>query len=412
MANFANDDMTGLTLDEQVALLMQGTDFGDATLARTMARELRGRLETSQRTGIPLKVYCGYDPRTADLHLGHTITMRKLRQFQQLGHSVTFLIGNYTSLLGDPSDKNKARELLTSEDVARNSRTYAEQAFKILDPKLTQVRFNAEWLGEMSFLDVIKLAQNFTIQQFMSRENFALRLEKGEPIYLHETFYALMQGYDAVAQQTDVQVGGSDQLFNILTAGRKLQEAHDQRPQIGIFVKILPGTDGVIKMSKSLGNHIPIMSTPEDMYGKVMSIPDSAIPIFFELATRYSPAQVAAAVAKLSDGTNPRDVKMALAREIVAIFHGDAGSAAAEAHFVNLFQKGDVPAEMPDHALTPGVSLVDVIATLGFTRSKADAKRLIEGGGVSIDGEKVTDWKAAARPGVLKSGKRNFARLT
>jgi tyrosyl-tRNA synthetase len=203
--------------------------------------------------------------------------MRKLRQFQELGHEVVFLIGNYTSLLGDPSDKNKARELLTAEDVARNGRTYSEQAFRILDPQRTLVRFNAEWLSALSFLDVIKIAQNFTVQQFLTRENFALLIEKGEPIYLHETFYALMQGYDAVALETDVQVGGSDQLFNILTAGRKLQEAHGQRPQIGLFVKILPGTDGVVKMSKSLGNHIPILASPEDMYGKVMSVPDSGV---------------------------------------------------------------------------------------------------------------------------------------
>jgi tyrosyl-tRNA synthetase len=404
-------DPSTLSLDEQVALLMQGTDFGDENLAMNMARELRARLEASQKTGKPLNVYCGYDPRTSDLHLGHTITMRKLRQFQELGHEVTFLIGNYTSLLGDPSDKSKARELLTAEDVARNAQTYAEQAFKILEPSKTRVRYNAEWLSELSFLDVIKIAQNFTIQQFMSRENFALRLAKGEPIYLHETFYALMQGYDAVAQETDVQVGGSDQLFNILTAGRKLQEAHAQRPQIGIFVKILPGTDGVIKMSKSLGNHIPILAAAEDMYGKVMSVPDSAIVVYFELATRYTPAQIEAVKRKLASGVNPRDVKMELAREIVSIFHGDAGAQAGEQHFINLFQKGDVPDDIPDHALGDARNIVDVIVAAGYAKSKGDAKRLIEGGGVSIDGQKITDWKCDARPGVLKVGKRNFARL-
>jgi len=404
-------DPNALSLDEQVAILMQGTDFGDETLARTMARELRARLEQSRETGKPLRIYCGYDPRTSDLHLGHTITMRKLRQFQELGHEVVFLIGNYTSLLGDPSDKNKARELLTAEDVARNGRTYAEQAFRILDPEKTIVRYNAEWLGSLSFLDVIKLAQNFTVQQFLTRENFALRIEKGEPIYLHETFYALMQGYDAVALETDVQVGGSDQLFNILTAGRKLQEAHGQRPQIGLFVKILPGTDGVVKMSKSLGNHIPILASPEDMYGKVMSVPDAALQVYFELATRYTPAQVEAVKARLAEGVNPRDVKMELAREIVSIFHGDDAAAAGEQHFINLFQKGDVPDEMPELALDAARNIVDVIVAAGFTKSKGDAKRLIEGGGVSIDGEKITDWKSDARPGVLRAGKRNFARL-
>ena len=216
-----------------------GGDRADAVVARrpaAMTRELRARLEDSQKTGRPLKIYCGYDPRTSDLHLGHTLTMRKLRQFQELGHEVTFLIGNYTSLLGDPSDKDKLRPQLTSEEVAHNARTYSEQAFKILDRERTRVRFNAEWLSELSFIDVIRLAQNFTVQQFLGRENFAQRLQKGDPIYLHETFYALMQGYDAVAQETDVQVGGTDQLFNILTAGRKLQDAAGQKPQIFWFV--------------------------------------------------------------------------------------------------------------------------------------------------------------------------------
>ena len=254
-----------LSLDDQVALLMQGTDYGDAQTAKSMARELRARLEDSQKTGKPLKVYCGYDPTKPDLTIGHTISMRKLRQFQELGHEVTFLIGNYTSLIGDPSDKDKLRPILSSEQVAENARTYSEQAFKILDRDKTRIRFNAEWLGELSFLDVIRLAQNFTVQQFMGRENFAKRLDKGDPIYLHETFYSLMQGYDAVAQETDVQVGGSDQLFNIMTAGRKLQEANGQKPQIGIITGILPGTDGRMKMSKSQGNAIGITEPPEQM---------------------------------------------------------------------------------------------------------------------------------------------------
>jgi tyrosyl-tRNA synthetase len=401
-----------MTLDEQVAWLMQGTDYGDAHLAENMARELRSRLESSQKTGVPLKVYCGYDPRTSDLHLGHTITMRKLRQFQALGHEVTFLIGNYTSLLGDPSDKDKARDLLTAEDVARNAQTYAEQAFKILDKEKTRVRYNAEWLSELSFLDVIKIAQNFTVQQFMTRENFALRLEKGEPIYLHETFYALMQGYDAVAQETDVQVGGTDQLFNILTAGRKLQDAHGQRPQIGVFVKILPGTDGVIKMSKSLGNHIPILATPEDMYGKVMSIPDSAIEIYFELATRYTPVQIVEVKRALADGTNPRDVKMELAREIVSIFYSADAAQHAEQQFKEVFQKKGLPEDLPAFAVADGQSVVDVIVALNFAASKGEARRLVAGGGVYLDGRTVTDVNEALQPPqILQVGKRRFAKL-
>lgn len=408
--------MSSQTLDEQVALLMQGTEYGDPKMATTMARELRARLEDSQRTGRPLKIYCGYDPRTADLHLGHTITMRKLRQFQELGHDVTFLIGNYTSLLGDPSDKDKLRPQLTSEEVAHNARTYSEQAFKILDRERTRVRFNAEWLSELSFVDVIRLAQNFTVQQFMSRENFAQRLEKGEPIYLHETFYALMQGYDAVAQETDVQVGGSDQLFNILTAGRKLQEAAGQRPQIGIFIKILPGTDGVVKMSKSLGNHIPIMATPEDMYGKVMSVPDSAIQVFFELVTRYTPPMLEEVRGRIADpALNPRDIKMALAREIVEIFHNPEAAQRAERDFVSRFRDKDVPENIPDFAVTGSANVVDVIADAKLAKSKSEARRLIEGGGVTVDGRKIADWKETldlSAPVVLKVGKRQFARVS
>jgi tyrosyl-tRNA synthetase len=397
-----------LSLDEQVAFLMQGTEYGDATLAKNMERELRERL----KAGRPLRVYCGFDPRTSDLHLGHTIPMRKLRQFQQLGHEVTFLIGNYTSLLGDPSDKDKARDLLTVEDVARNAQTYAQQAFKILDPDKTRVRYNAEWLSELSFLEVIKLAQNFTVQQFMTRENFALRIEKGEPIYLHETFYALMQGYDAVAQETDVQVGGTDQLFNILTAGRKLQEANGQKPQIGVFMKILPGTDGVVKMSKSLGNHIPILATPEDMYGKVMSIPDSALVIYFELATRYTPPMIENVKQRLAEGINPRDVKMELAREIVAIFHSEDAAQHAEAQFKAVFQKKGLPEDMPEFAVSDGMNVVDVIVALKFAASKGEARRLIAGGGVYLDGRTVNDGnELPAPPQILQVGKRRFAKL-
>src|SRR3990172_5494815 len=301
------------SIDEQVKVLMSGVEYGDPETKENMRAELRERLIEAEKAGRPLRVYCGYDPRTADLHLGHTITMRKLRQFQELGHEVIFLIGSYTSLVGDPSDKDKTRPVMTPEDVSRNSETYAGQAFKILDSKKTRIRHNGEWLANLRLLDLIKLAQNFTIQQFMDRETFARGWEKGEPIFLQETFYALMQGYDAVAMETDVQVGGTDQLFNILTAGRKLQEFFGQKPQVGIIMGILPGTDGVVKMSKSLGNHIPLNSTPEDMYGKVMSVPDIAMQSYFRLATRWTPEKVAEVEAGQKAGAHPRDVKMALA---------------------------------------------------------------------------------------------------
>src|SRR6266542_2348578 len=298
-----------MNIEDQVEFLMQGTEYGDEELKKAMTNELRQRLIDVQKEGRPLRVYCGFDPTHVDLHLGHTIPMRKLRQFQDLGHDVTFLIGSYTALVGDPSDKNKARPILTEEQVAVNSRTYTEQAFRVLDRNKTKIRYNGEWLSELSLVDLIRLGQNFTVQQFLARENFANRLDKGEPIYLHETFYALMQGYDAVAQQTDVQVGGTDQLFNIIVAGRKLQEAMGQRPLVGIITGILPGTDGVMRMSKSQGNHIPINTSPEDLYGKVMSLPDSAMPQYMKLVTRWTPEVIADYENGMhTGGSHPRDV--------------------------------------------------------------------------------------------------------
>ena len=400
-----------MTFDEQVALLMQGTEYGDDSLRQAMERELRARLAE----GRPLRVYCGYDPTSTDLHLGHTITMRKLRQFQDLGHEVTFLIGSYTALVGDPSDKNKARPVLTPEQVAENSKTYAEQAFRVLDREKTKVRYNGEWLSELSLLDLIRLGQNFTVQQFLTRENFAKRLEAGEPIFLHETFYALMQGYDAVAMQTDVQVGGTDQLFNIVVAGRKLQEALGQRPLVGVITGILPGTDGVQRMSKSTGNVIPINTTPEDMYGKVMSLPDFAMPVYFKLVTRYSPAQVAEIETGLAGGTrHPRDTKMELAREIVSIFYGDDKVAGAEAHFKTVFQKGALPEEMETLTVPDTPALVEFLAAHKLAASKGEARRLIEQSGVRVNGQTITDITARLDfngEAVVQVGKRKFVRV-
>ncbi len=403
------------SIDEQVALLMQGTEYGDETLKQNMAAELKQRLIESERQGRPLRVYCGYDPTKPDLHLGHTISMRKLRQFQELGHEVTFLIGNYTSLVGDPSDKDKLRPRLSEEIIARNAQTYAEQAFRILDRDKTRVRYNAEWLSELSFAELIRLASNFTVQQFLARENFVQRQERGDPIYLHEMFYSLMQGYDAVAQQTDVQVGGSEQLFNIIVAGRKLQEALGQKPQVGILMGILPGTDGVVRMSKSLGNHIPILAEPEDMYGKVMSLPDSAMPIYYQLVTRFAPAQIAEVEKRLADGSlHPRDAKMQLAREIVSIFHDEATAARAEQHFVTVFQQRDLPPDMPEMKLAQPTSIVDLIASARLAASKSKARRLVEQGGVKLDGQTVESISLTVEPGkaaVLQVGKRKYLRL-
>src|SRR5712692_289800 len=401
-----------MDLDEQVALLMQGTDYGDETLKTHMAGELRERLAE----GRPLRVYCGYDPTSRDLHLGHTITMRKLRQFQDLGHEVTFLIGSYTALVGDPSDKNKARPVLTQEQVAENSQTYAQQAYRVLDRQRTKVRYNGEWLSELSLLDMIRLGQNFTIQQFLRRENFARRLAADEPIFLHETFYAIMQGYDAAAMQTDVQVGGTDQLFNIIVAGRKMQEALGQRPLVGIITGILPGTDGVLRMSKSTGNHIPINTTPEDMYGKVMSIPDSAMPHYMKLVTRWGPE----VIADYENGTNvgrshPRDVKMALAREIVGIYYGAGTVAAAEEHFKTVFQKGALPEDIEQIVLQGEPLLVDFLADHGLVKSKCEARRLIQQSGVKLEGRTVDDIHTRlgfSEAAVVQVGKRKFVRVT
>lgn len=402
-------------IEEQVAIIMQGTAYGDDETKRNMETELRQRLTAAAAAGRPLRVYCGFDPTTSDLHLGHTVPLFKLRQFQDLGHDVTFLIGSFTSTIGDPSDKDKLRPQLALETTLANAATYAEQSFIVLDRAKTTVRYNHSWLSELSFSDVISLASNFTVQQFLTRENFKLRLEKGEPIYLHEFFYALMQGYDAVALETDVQVGGSDQLFNIVTAGRKLQTAHDQPPQVAVILDILPGTDGELKMSKSTGNHIPIKATPEDMYGKVMSLPDHVMPMFFKLVTPYEPPQVQAVVAALENGTrHPRDVKMELARAIVGYFHGADAAQAAEAHFIQVFQRRELPDEMPAFPLAAPASLVDVIYDAGIVPSKGEIRRLIKQGGVRLDGEKVADvhLELQCKPEqIVQVGKRHFLRV-
>jgi tyrosyl-tRNA synthetase len=402
-----------MNIDEQVALLMQGTEYGDEELKKAMTAELRERLIEAEKDRRPLRVYCGYDPTSTDLHLGHTITMRKLRQFQDLGHEVTFLIGSYTALVGDPSDKNKARPILTQEQVAKYAETYADQAFRVLDRRKTKIRYNGEWLSELSLLDLIRLGQKFTVQQFLARENFAKRLETGEPIYLHETFYALMQGYDAVNMKTDVQVGGTDQLFNIIVAGRKLQEALGQKPLVGVICGILPGTDGVQRMSKSTGNVIPINTTPEDMYGKVMSVPDVAMGKFTRLVTRWLPAEIEAMEMEVKSGTlHPRDAKMRLAHEIVSIFYGEADAKIAEETFVRLFQKRNLPDEMPDYTLQPGQTVLDVLTATGLVASRSDGRRMIDRKSAKLDGELLERFDAPfPHPGILQVGKRRFVRV-
>ncbi|MBI4731030.1 MAG: tyrosine--tRNA ligase [Chloroflexi bacterium] len=406
--------MTPLTIDQQVALLMQGAEYGDKELEETMRRELRERLLEAQKEGRPLRVYCGFDPRTSDLHLGHTVPMRKQRQFQELGCEVTFVVGDYTSLIGDPSDKDKLRPRLTHEEVQHNAATYAEQAYKILDRRKTMIRFNSEWLSELTFAELIGLASNFTLQQFVrERENFRLRWENSDPIYLHETFYALMQGYDAYMLKADVQIGGTDQMFNIMTAARKVMTSLGAKPNIAIILGILPGTDGEIKMSKSLGNHIPILSTPEDMYGKIMSVPDKAMGQFMRLVTRWTPDRVAETEAALKSGAlHPRDAKMAIAREIVSVFHGDDAASRGEEAFKKVFQNKEVPDEMPDYALRPGQTVLDVLTAAGLVASKSEGCRMIDQKGVRLDGEALDKFDAPfPHPGVLQVGKRRFVRV-
>ena len=383
------------------------------TSAPAMAGNLRERLVACQKEGRALRVYCGYDPTSTDLHLGHTITMRKLRQFQDLGHEVTFLIGSYTALVGDPSDKNKARPILTEAQVEANARTYTEQAFRVLDPSRTMVRYNGEWLSKLSLLDLIRLGQNFTVQQFLARENFSARLARQEPIYLHETFYALMQGYDAVFQHTDVQVGGTDQLFNIIVAGRKLQEALGQPPLVGIITGILPGTDGEQRMSKSTGNIIPINSGAEDMYGKIMSLPDAAMEKYMRLVTRWTPRDIQTLLDDIQTGKiHPRDAKMKLAAEISTIFYGAAEARAAEDAFVRRFRKKELPAAMEDVVMRPGITVAEVLVQAGLVSSKTEAKRLIDQKGVRLDGQVLEHADAPLQhPGVLQAGKRRFVRV-
>lgn len=398
-------------VDEQLQILMRGTEFGDEHLRRVMEQELRERLAE----GRPLRVYLGVDPTAPDLHLGHTVPMRKLAQFQELGHHVIFLIGSFTALIGDPSDKDKARPQNTPEQIEANVRTYTEQAWKILDPNLTEVRYNSEWLSQLDFRDIISLASNFTVSQFLQRDNFAKRFANNDPIFLHEFFYALMQGYDAVALQNDVQIGGTDQTFNIL-AGRKLQETFGQRPQILLTFPMLPGTDGHLKMSKSLGNAIGITEPPEEMYGKLMSIPDSAMRIYFDLLSPMRGEEIEAIFEELEAGKrHPRDVKMLLAHQIVEVFHGPEGADRGEEHFRTVFQQRELPEEMPTHRLTEPVTLVDLIASIKFAGSKSEARRLIQQGGVTLGGNKVGDVDRVITPEeapvVLRVGKRRFIEL-
>jgi tyrosyl-tRNA synthetase len=409
-----------LPVDEQMRLLTRGVEYGDEQIRAAMEQELRERLAE----GRPLRVYLGVDPSAPDLTLGHTVPMYKLRQFQDLGHETVFLIGNFTGLVGDPSDKDTRRPILTPEELEANARTYTEQAFKILDPERTIIDYNANWLGKLTFADLIQIASNFTVGQFLQRENFALRRDRGDPIYLHEFFYALMQGYDAVALRCDVQVGGTDQLFNIM-AGRTLQRAFGQRPQVAVCVPILVGTDGRLRMSKTQGNHIALTDPPDEMYGKVMSLPDHLIVDYFTLVTRVPAEEVEEIGRQLQErSVNPMELKERLAFEIVSQYHGQDAATRAAQQFarvirrrvsdrVALSEEVTIGLEVPISGLESyGNDLMALLLDRGLVQSKGEARRLMKQGAIDVDGRPISDFDIPFRVGmVIRVGKHRFLRI-
>jgi tyrosyl-tRNA synthetase len=396
-------------VDEQMAVLMRGTDFGDDGTRRTMERELRARLAEDR----PLRIYCGYDPTSVDLHLGHTISMRKLRQFQQFGHEVTFLIGNFTGLIGDPSDRDRRRPMVSAETLAGNAATYAEQAGRILDMGRVQVRYNAEWLGKLTFADVIQLCAHFTVAEFLKRDNFARRMERDEPVYISEFLYGLMQAYDAVALQADVQVGGTEQLFNLM-AGRKLQEESGQQPQIVITLPLLVGTDGHEKMSKSLGNYIGVDDEANDVFGKVMSLPDSAMENYFTLLTSVPAGEAQSLLEAVAAGrTPPIEAKKQLALEVTASMYPRPQAEAAQAYFEATFQRRETPDEMQEYAVqAPSERLDQVLVGAKLAASMGEVRRLVTQGGIRVNDEAVTSATIELRPGdEVRVGRTRFLRV-
>ncbi len=395
-------------VDEQLSVLLSGVEYGDDRTHATMEAELRERLEEDR----PLKVYAGFDPTSVDLHLGHTLPMRKLKQFQDFGHEVTFLIGNFTGLVGDPSDKDKGRPMLSADDLAENGRTYADQAFRILDGERTEVKYNADWLGKLTFADVLRLTSKFTVAQFLERDNFSKRWQNHDAIYLSEFMYAVMQAYDAVMLETDVQIGGSDQLFNLM-AGRTLQRDAGQRPQIVITLPILVGTDGHQRMSKSTGNSIGINEPNNDMYGKVMSLPDEVVLDFFTLVTPVSPDEVRNIGEAIDGGTlPPMDAKKRLAREIVSVFSGDEAAGSAQAYFEATIQRQETPEEMPEYEVDGEQPLHRVLTGAELAASGGEVRRLVGQGAVSVNGERVEEFTQPVQPGdEIRVGRHRFIRL-
>lgn len=379
---------------------------------------LEEELIAKLKEGKPLKIKAGFDPTAPDLHLGHTVLINKLRTFQQLGHDVIFLIGDFTGMIGDPTGKNVTRKPLTREDVLANAQTYKEQVFKILDPAKTRVAFNSEWMEKLGAAGMIKLAARQTVARMLERDDFKKRYANNQSIAIHEFLYPLVQGWDSVALEADIEMGGTDQRFNLLM-GRELQKDEGQRPQTIIMVPLLEGLDGVQKMSKSLGNYIGITDTPGEMFGKVMSISDELMWRYYDLLSFRPIADIAALKQQAADGRNPRDIKIELAKEIIARFHDEASADAAEQDFIQRFQKNALPDDIPELTLTltaESIQIANLLKEAGLVESTSEALRMIKQGAVKLDGEtKVEDSKMEFAKGshhIFQVGKRKFAKVS
>jgi tyrosyl-tRNA synthetase len=403
-----------VTVDEQFQAIKRGT------LEIVPEDALKAKLRKSVETGKPLKIKLGLDPTAPYIHIGHAVVLRKMRLFQDFGHEVIIIIGDFTASIGDPSGKSATRPQLSEEEIRENAKTYYDQYCLILDPAKTRVVFNGEWLGKLSFSDVVKIASKLTVARVLERDDFATRLAEGRPISMHELLYPVCQAYDSVVLESDVEVGGSDQKFNILM-GRDLQTQYGQEEQVGLFMPILPGLDGVQKMSKSLGNYVGVTDAPNDMFGKLMSIPDETMPDYFEICTDVPLDEIEQIKRDLTSGkTHPMDVKKHLAREIVTIYHSAEAGASAQAEFERVFSSREVPQDMPEITIPKdeiedgSIRLVKLLAIAQMAPSSSEARRLIQSGAVSIDGEKQTDVMGSVtiKDGqILKVGKLKFARL-
>jgi len=401
-----------MTIDEQLSYLRKGT------VEIIRETDLKAKLEKAAKTGKPLRVKLGADPTAPDIHLGHTVVIRKLKAFQELGHTVIFLIGDFTGLIGDPSGKSVTRPQLTREEINANAETYKSQIFKLLDPEKTEIRFNSEWMDKLGSDGFIRLASHVTVKQILERDDFSKRLKEEKPVALHELLYPLTQAYDSVALEADVELGGTDQKFNLLL-GRNLQREYNQESQVAMITPLLEGTDGVQKMSKSLGNYIGINESPQEMFGKVMSISDEIMWRYYELCTDLTPEQISGIRSSAqSGGKNPRDIKIELAKSIVADFHSHDAANSAEEEFVRRFKNKETPDEVEEKQLaaTPdGWELAQLLVTVGLAESKGEARRLIQQGGVSLDGAKQTGATIVGQTSgtvLIKVGKRRFTRVS